>query len=165
MCRLTRLGKEIQTKLYLNLLFEQTKQVERMILESARRGGEGMAEGGWGGNSAMPERNQNEASPATLLVESRTQQKSFLFLLEEKVGRAQIRKSEEKFFAGWRVVASGGGVASLVPLEKSSRKVYNYSTSSNLFGIKNRERFCGSQNRALIFAKTLSACGGSREIP
>ena len=38
-------------------------------------------------------------------------------------------------------------------------------TSSNLFGIKNMERFCGSQNRALIFAKTLSAYGGSREIP
>ena len=55
--------------------------------------------------------------------------------------------------------------SALVPLEKGSRKVYNYSTSSNLFGIKNMERFCGSQNRALIFAKTLSACGGSREIP
>ena len=38
-------------------------------------------------------------------------------------------------------------------------------TRSNLFGIKNMERFCGSQNRALIFAKTLSAYGGSREIP
>jgi len=34
-----------------------------------------------------------------------------------------------------------------------------------LFGIKNMERFCRSQNRALIFAKTLSAYGGSREIP
>ena len=55
--------------------------------------------------------------------------------------------------------------SALVPLEKGSRKVYNYSTSSNLFGIKNMERFCRSQNRALIFAKTLSACGGSREIP
>jgi hypothetical protein len=55
-----------------------------------------------------------EAKPAALLVESRTQQKSFLFLLEEKVRRAQIRKSEENFFAGWRVVASGGGLASLV---------------------------------------------------
>ena len=55
--------------------------------------------------------------------------------------------------------------SALVLLKKGSRKVYNYSTSSNLFGIKNMERFCGSQNRALIFAKTLSACGGSREIP
>ena len=55
--------------------------------------------------------------------------------------------------------------SALVSFEKSSSKVYNYSTSSNLFGIKNMERFCGSQNRALIFAKTLSAYGGSREIP
>jgi len=29
--------------------------------------------------------------------------------LEEKIGRAQIRKSEENFFAGWRALASGGG--------------------------------------------------------
>src|SRR3972149_4756056 len=50
----------------------------------------------------------------------------------------------------------------LIPLEKGSRKVYNYSTSSNLFGIKNMERFCGSQNRALIFTKTLSAYGENK---
>ena len=55
--------------------------------------------------------------------------------------------------------------SALVLLKKSSRKVYDYSTSSNLFGIRNMERFCRSQNRALIFSKTLSACGGSREIP
>jgi len=69
-----------------------------------------------------------EASLAALLVESRTPQKSFLFLLEEKIGRAQIRKSEENFFVGWRVVASGGGAASLVPFKVGSREVYNYST-------------------------------------
>ena len=68
------------------------------------------------------------ASPAALLVESRTQQKSFLFLLEEKIRRVHIRKSKENFFAGWRVVASGGGLASLVPFKVGSRKVYNYST-------------------------------------
>ena len=45
----------------------------------------------------------------TGLVQSRTQQKSFLFLLEEKIGRAQIKKCEENFFAGWRALASGGG--------------------------------------------------------
>ena len=42
---------------------------------------EGAAEGGCGGNSAAPERNQTEASPAALLGQSRTPQKSFLFLL------------------------------------------------------------------------------------
>jgi len=92
------------------------------------------AEGGCGGNSAVFLQ-KIEAKPAALLVESRTQQKSFLFLLEEKIRRAQIRKSEENFFAGWRVPASGGGLASLVPFKEGSRKVYNYSTSSNLFGI------------------------------
>ncbi|MDE2218700.1 MAG: hypothetical protein KGJ58_04655, partial [Patescibacteria group bacterium] len=81
---------------------------------SRRPESEGAAEGGCGGNSAAPERIQKEASPAALLVESRTPQKSFLFLLEEKIGRAQIRKSEENFFVGWRASARGGGAASLV---------------------------------------------------
>jgi len=67
---------------------------------------EGMAERGCGGNSAEPE---PKRSPAALLAKSRTQQNSFLFLLEEKIGRAQIKKCEENFFAGWRALASGGG--------------------------------------------------------
>src|SRR3989339_1210965 len=61
---------------------------------------------GCGGNSASPE---PKRSPAALLVQSRTQQKSFLFLLEEKIGRAQIKKCRENFFVGWRALASGGG--------------------------------------------------------
>jgi len=85
---------------------------------------EGEAEGGCGGNSAAPE---PKRSPAALLVQSRTPQKSFLFLLEEKIRRAQIRKSEENFFVGWRASASGGGAASLVPFKIGSREVYNYS--------------------------------------
>src|SRR3989344_6547873 len=93
----------------------------------------GMAEGGCGGNSAIPLQ-KIEASPAALLVQSRTQQKSFLFHLEEKIWRAQIRKNEENFFAGWRVVASGGGLASLVSFKESSRKVYNYRTRMELKG-------------------------------
>jgi len=83
---------------------------------------EGMAEGGCGGNSAMPERIQKEAAPAACSVRSRSQPKSFLFLLEEKNRRAQIKKCEENFFAGWRALASVGGVASLlgVLLKKGS---------------------------------------------
>jgi len=65
------------------------------------RGGRGR-----GGNSASPE---PKRSPAALLAKSRAQQKSFLFILEEKIGRAQIKKCEENFFAGWRASASGGG--------------------------------------------------------
>jgi hypothetical protein len=77
-----------------------------------------------------------EASPAACSVRSRSQQKSFLFLLEEKIRRAQIRKSEENFFADWRALASGGGAASafgvVFPLKESSREVYNYSTKTQL---------------------------------
>jgi len=91
-----------------------------------------MAEGGFGGNSAMPERIQKEAAPAACSVRSRSQQKSFLFLLEEKIRRAQNQKCRENFFAGWRALASGGGAASafgvVSPLKESSREVYNYST-------------------------------------
>ncbi len=77
------------------------------------RPSEGAAEGGCGGNSAAPERNQKEASPAALLVQSRTPQKSFLFLLEEKIGRAQNQKCRENFFVGWQASARGGGAASI----------------------------------------------------
>ena len=67
---------------------------------------EGEAEGGCGENSASPE---PKRIPAALLVQSRPPKKSFLFLLEEKIGWAQIKKCEENFFAGWRALASGGG--------------------------------------------------------
>ena len=82
--------------------------------EKKNRPREGVAEGGFGGNSATPERIQKADSPAVLLVKSRTPHKSFLFLLEEKIRRAQIRKSEENFFAGWRALASGGGTGFLI---------------------------------------------------
>jgi len=66
-----------------------------------RRRSEGAAEGGCGGNSAAPERIQKADSPAVLLVKSRTPQNSFLFLLEERNRRTQIKNCEENFFAGW----------------------------------------------------------------
>jgi hypothetical protein len=67
---------------------------------------EGEAEGGCGGNSASPE---PKRSPAALLVQSRVPQKSFLFLLEEKNGRAQNKKLRRKLFCGIASEASGGG--------------------------------------------------------
>jgi len=67
---------------------------------------EGAAERGCGGNSASPE---PKRSPAALLVQSRGQQKSFLFLLEEKIGRAQNKKCEENFFAGQRAKRAAAG--------------------------------------------------------
>ena len=69
-------------------------------------GSEGEAEGGCGGNSASPE---PKRSPAALLGQSRVPQKSFLFLLEEKIGRAQIKKCEENFFAEQRAKRAAAG--------------------------------------------------------
>ena len=77
------------------------KPAEKIAVRS-----ESAAEGGCGGNSASLE---PKRSHAALLVQSRTQQKSFLLLLEEKIGRAQNKKYRENFFAGWRASASGGG--------------------------------------------------------
>ena len=69
--------------------------------------------GGCGGNSASPEPKSRScginSAPAALLVQSRTQQKSFLFLLEEKIGRAQNKKCEENFFAGQRAKRAAAG--------------------------------------------------------
>ena len=101
-------------------------------------------------------------------LEGRTPKEKHPFLFQKKFHPRQIRNARSVFSFGVAgVLASAWGFGSFTqfPLEKGSRKVYNYSTSSNLFGIKNMERFCRSQNRALIFAKTLSAYGGSREIP
>jgi hypothetical protein len=67
---------------------------------------EGEAEGGCGGNSASPELKR---SPAALLVQSRVPQKSFLFLLIEKIGRAQNIKLRRKLFCGTVSEANGGG--------------------------------------------------------
>src|SRR3990167_9160779 len=81
--------------------------------------------GGLGETPATPERIQKADSPAVLLVKSRTPHKSFLFLLEEKNRRAQIKNCEENFFAGWRGFRATAGLASLlgVLLKKSSNFV------------------------------------------
>ena len=107
-------------------LRKQQKKLGNNIFENSAKkiavGSEGVAEGGFGGNSATPERIQKADSPAVLLVKSRTPHKSFLFLLEEKNRRAQIKKCEENFFAGWRGFRATAGLASLlgVLLKKSS---------------------------------------------
>ena len=125
-----------------NIMIPQTSKISKQILgsslifsasggwdkekneKSAKKiavGSEGEAEGGFGGNSASPE---PKRSPAALLVESRTQQKSFLFLLEEKIGRAQNKKCGENFFAGWRAKrAAAGRSAQISQSGFSSKKV------------------------------------------
>ena len=73
---------------------------------------EGEAEGGCGGNSASPPPEadrRSSRSPAALLAKSRPPKKSFVFLLEEKIGRAQIKNCEQNFSLSERTLASGGG--------------------------------------------------------
>jgi len=60
---------------------------------------------GVGGNSASPE---PKRSPAALLSKSRPPKKSFVFLLKEKIGRAQIKNCEQNFSLSERALASGG---------------------------------------------------------
>jgi len=70
--------------------FEIVKK-EGKPAEKIAVGSEGEAEGGCGGNSASPE---PKRSPAALLVESRSQQKSFLFLLPARRSEARpVRRS------------------------------------------------------------------------
>ncbi|OGZ32535.1 MAG: hypothetical protein A3H02_00115 [Candidatus Niyogibacteria bacterium RIFCSPLOWO2_12_FULL_41_13] len=61
-----------------------------------------------GGNAEPSEQVQKRPAPppASLGAEP---SKTFFSFAEEKIRRAQIRKSEENFFAGWRALASGGG--------------------------------------------------------
>ncbi|OGE94768.1 MAG: hypothetical protein A3B10_02315 [Candidatus Doudnabacteria bacterium RIFCSPLOWO2_01_FULL_44_21] len=63
----------------------------------------------------MPSRPSGEkrGRPRRLLGQSRAKQ-NILFLLEEKIGRARIRKSEENFFVGRAGLRHGGGAASFV---------------------------------------------------
>jgi len=119
--------------------------------EKKNRPREGVADGGFGGNSATPERIQKADSPAVLLVQSRTPQNSFLFLLEEKNRRAQIKKCEENFFAGWRGFRATAGLASLlgVLLKKCSNFVQKTPPS---FTFSEIERCClGAKRLGMVF--------------
>jgi len=132
------------------------KPAEKIAAES-----EGEAEGGCGGNSASPE---PKRSPAALLVQSRTQQKSFLFLLEEKIRRAQIKKCRENFFAGWRASASGGG-AERQFRSKKFRAKFRISHQSQLSPFLERiaSRLRGSAFGLCALRKAIKSHGGQKE--
>ncbi|OGY56897.1 MAG: hypothetical protein A2119_02645 [Candidatus Colwellbacteria bacterium GWA2_46_10] len=89
-----------------------------------------MAEGGCGGNSAMPERNQTEASSATLLFKARRHRKILFSLREKEIRRAQNEKSKEYFSVVWRAKRAVAGLASLVPFKVGSSKVQNFPPDS-----------------------------------
>jgi hypothetical protein len=68
---------------------------------------EGEAEGGGvGGITLRPSRSE---APPPCSFRTEPSKKVFFSFYEEKIGRAQIKKCEENFFAGWRASASGGG--------------------------------------------------------
>ena len=125
-----------------------------------------MAEGRFGGNSATPERIQKADSPAVLLVQSRTPQNSFLFLLEEKNQCAQIKNCEENFFAGWRACRAVEGLASLLGdlLKKSSN--INQKTPPS-FTFSEIERGClGALRLGMVFSReNPSIFEGERKRP
>src|SRR3989344_8612218 len=83
---------------------------ESLLAEARRARQEGV-----GGRNAEPsERNQNEASPATLLVKARHHRKILFSLREEKIRRAQNEKSKENFSVVWRAGRAVAGLASLL---------------------------------------------------
>jgi len=137
------------------------KEKNCRLAEKIAVGSEGEAEGGCGGNSASPE---PKRSPAALLVQSRTQQKSFLFLLEEKIGRAQIKKWEENFFAGWRALASGGG-AERQFRSKKFRAKFRISHQSQLspFWERIASRLRRSAFGLCALRKAIKSHGGQKE--
>ena len=73
-----------------------------------------MAEGGYGGNSAMPERNQIVDSPAVLLESAGHHRKILFSLGEKEIRRAQNEKSKEYFSVVGRAERATAGLTSLV---------------------------------------------------
>src|SRR3989338_3551107 len=76
------------------------------LAEKSVRPSEGMAEGGCGGNSAMPERIGLSPRHLPEYLEGRTPKKNVLSFLEE-IGRAQIRKAGNIFL--WCPPSPRGG--------------------------------------------------------
>jgi len=84
----------------------------------------GMAEGGRGGNSAIPLQ-KIEASSATLLFKARRHRKILFSLREKEIRRAKNEKSKEYFSVVWRAERAVAGLASLVSFKVGSSKVQN----------------------------------------
>jgi len=100
---------------------------ENPVAANFRSPNEGVAEGGGWGEEFRHARAKDRGRPRRPAHQSRATQKSFLFLLEEKIGRAQIGKSKENFFVGRAGFRHGGGAASLgVLLKVGSSKVQNF---------------------------------------
>ena len=110
-----------------------------------------MAGGGGWGEGSRHARAKDRGRTRRPARQSRATQKSFLFLLEEKIWRAQIGKSKENFFVGRAGFRHGGGAASLVPFKVGSSKVQNIPPE--LTGTRGRENEKSSM-------KTVGIIGG-----
>ena len=89
-----------------------SKNNEIVNLIAAANREDDSAGGGWGEECRAVRANTNRGQPRRLLGQSRAKQ-NIRFLLEEKIRRTHIRKSEE-CFAWRRALGSGGGAASFV---------------------------------------------------
>ena len=142
---------------------KKVKAAEKIL----RSPSEGAAEGGCGGNSASPE---PKRSPAALLVQSRVPQKSFLFLLEEKIRRAQIKKCNENFFAGQRAKRAAAGRSVKIRSPDFRQKRFGFrpidTTKVYLREISRRERiFARPRFRRFFFHRRNFSYFALRNIP
>ncbi|MDO8664424.1 MAG: hypothetical protein Q7K44_02655 [Candidatus Liptonbacteria bacterium] len=99
-------------------------RIDFVAAKNPVRPSEGMAEGGCGGNSALPSQ-KTEASSATLLFKARHHRKILFSLGEKEIRRAQNEKSKEYFSVVWRAKRAVAELASLVPFKVGSSKVQN----------------------------------------
>jgi hypothetical protein len=95
-------AREGGASVFSSLLFPKAAASANRAIQQA-----GKKEGGWG--EGIFARLLRKRSPTAMLVQSRVPQKSFLFLLEEKIGRAQNKKLRRKLFCGTASEASSGG--------------------------------------------------------
>src|SRR3990172_4336370 len=92
----------------INFIFSQFVATKNSVRPS-----KGMAEGGCGGNSAIPLQ-KIEAGSAALLVKAKHHRKILFSLGEKENRRAQNEKSKEYFSVVWRAERAVAGLASLV---------------------------------------------------
>jgi hypothetical protein len=87
----------------------------------------------------IPPRPSRRKAPVALLAKSRPPKKSFVFHLEDKIGRAQIQNGEKNFSLSERVSTSGGGAERQNSAFGFSRKKVRISFSVR--SIRNRKFF------------------------
>jgi len=89
-------------------------------------------------------------------LEGRTPKKNVLSIFKKNFTPAKSKKQETFFFGVAGVLASAWGFGSFVqfPLEKGSRKVYNYSTFEKIASFETPFPMRRRPNRAVFGAQT-----------